>query len=72
MAKISARGDSEIARWKNSGGSVYVLTTSGRLLKKSGVKGDEFKLWMCGFQTDSESVAKFSAVIGQESGFVRV
>lgn len=45
MAKISARGDVEVARWKHRESKVvYVLTRSGRLLRKSGVAGDGYKL----------------------------
>ena len=32
MAKISARGDSEVARWTGPGGKALVLTAQGRLL----------------------------------------
>jgi len=34
MAKISARGDVEIARWKGEDGEELVLTRKGRLLGK--------------------------------------
>jgi hypothetical protein len=34
MAKISARGHTEYARWKTPGGMTYVLRTDGALLRK--------------------------------------
>jgi hypothetical protein len=45
MAKISARGDVEAARWTHrERKTVYLLTRSGRLLWKSGLAGDGYKL----------------------------
>jgi hypothetical protein len=35
MAKISARGATEVARWKGDGGAELVLTSDGRLLRKA-------------------------------------
>lgn len=44
MAKISARGDSEHARWRHpETGAELVLTTRGRLLLKA-VRGGSFTL----------------------------
>ena len=34
MAKISARGDRELLRWKGTFGSMLVFTEQGRLLEK--------------------------------------
>ena len=34
MAKITARGDREVARWKGQNGREQVLTAQGRLLDK--------------------------------------
>lgn len=43
MAKISARGDTERARWRHPlTGAEYVLTTRGRLLAKA--RGGSFTL----------------------------
>lgn len=35
MAKISARGARELARWKGEGGRGLVLTSDGRLLSRA-------------------------------------
>lgn len=34
MAKIKARGATEVARWRKPGGAELVLTSDGRLLQK--------------------------------------
>lgn len=42
MAKISARGATEVARYVNSYGWIYVATSDGRVLQKQ--PGDRYKL----------------------------
>ena len=41
MAKIGARGDHEVARWRNERGDEFLLTKNGRLLQK--YKGGSWK-----------------------------
>lgn len=43
MAKISARGAREVARFKGDNGKEWVLTSDGRLLSKA-FKGDSWGL----------------------------
>jgi hypothetical protein len=52
MAKISARGDREVARWRRSDGAELVFTQQGRVLSKA-VKGGTFTL--IGRRTESEA-----------------
>jgi hypothetical protein len=42
MAKITARGATEVARATVPTGSTWVLTSDGRILRKSGLSGDGF------------------------------
>lgn len=43
MAKISANGAVEVARWRNPNGALYLMRSDGVLLRKSGVPGDGWK-----------------------------
>lgn len=60
MAKISARGDREVARWAGTRGTL-VLTGRGRLLRKVGASGGYSLLRGAG-TTEAEAEALATAL----------
>jgi len=60
MAKISARGATEVARWKGDDGRLLVLTSDGRLLARGTVPGDGYKL--VGRNFDPERAAAWARI----------
>jgi hypothetical protein len=63
MAKISARGDKERARWRDEEGAELVLTWGGRLLRKHVAGGS---LTLHSAQHTMESAATHAHALGME------